>query len=68
MTLFRILITGINGLIGMILRNALQNVHDMYGLDRVGPFSDRILLADVAEYSQVVQVVQQFSPLDASTR
>jgi nucleoside-diphosphate-sugar epimerase len=68
MTLFRILITGINGLIGMILRNALQNVHDVYGLDRVGPFSDRILSADVAEYSQVAQVVQQFSPLDASTR
>ena len=68
MTLFRILITGINGRIGTILRTALQDVHEVYGLDRVEPFSDRILAADVAEYSQVAQVVQQFSPLDASTR
>jgi len=68
MTPFRIPITGINGRIGTILRTALQNVHEVCGLDRVGPFSDRILSADVAEYSQVAQVVQQFSPLDAFTR
>ncbi len=61
---FRLLITGINGRIGMILRDGLQNAYDVYGLDRVEPFSDRVLSADIAEYSQVAQVVQQFSPLD----
>lgn len=65
MTPFRLLITGINGRIGMILRDALQKSHEVYGLDHVGPFSDRVLPADVAEYSQVAQVVRQFSPLDA---
>jgi nucleoside-diphosphate-sugar epimerase len=65
MTPLRVLITGLNGRIGTILRNALQNVHDVYGLDRVEPFSDRVFSADIAEYSQVAQVVQQFSPLDA---
>jgi len=65
MTPYRLLITGINGRIGTILRNALQDVHDVFGLDRVGAFSDRILSADVAEYSPVAQVVQQFSPLDS---
>ena len=32
----RLLITGINGLIGTILRSALQQTHTVYGLDRVG--------------------------------
>jgi nucleoside-diphosphate-sugar epimerase len=64
MTPFRLLTTGINGRIGTILRTALQDAHQAYGLDRVGPFSDQVLSADVADYQQVAQVVQQFSPLD----
>jgi nucleoside-diphosphate-sugar epimerase len=64
MTPFRLLITGINGLIGMILRTALQDAHQVYGLDRVGPFSDQVLSADVADYQQVTHVLQQFSSLD----
>jgi nucleoside-diphosphate-sugar epimerase len=65
MTSFRLLITGINGRIGAVLRKALEEVHDVYGLDRVEPFSDRVLSADIAEYSQVAQVIQKFSPLDS---
>jgi nucleoside-diphosphate-sugar epimerase len=65
MTSFRLLITGINGRIGTVLRTALGDAHDVYGVDKVDPFSDRILSADIAEYSQVAQVVQQFSPLDS---
>lgn len=61
----RILITGINGLIGTILRNALQDQHDLYGVDREGDFSDRVLRADVADYKQIAAAIQQFSPLDA---
>ncbi|SRR6266508_735050 len=65
MTSFRLLITGINGRIGTILRNALEETHDVYGVDQVQPFSDRVVPADIAEYSQIAQVVQQFSPLDS---
>ena len=63
-TPLRILITGINGRIGRVLRSALQDVHEIYGLDRVSPFSDRILSANIAEYGQVVHLMQKFSPLD----
>ena len=61
----RYLVTGINGLIGTILRNALGQVHTVYGLDRQGEFSEQVLSADISDYGQVAQVVQQFSPLDA---
>lgn len=64
MTPLRILITGINGKIARLLRTAFRDVHELYGLDRVGPLSDRVSSANVAEYKQVAQVVQQFSPLD----
>jgi len=64
MTRLRILITGINGTIGKVLRAALQDEHELYGLDRVSPLSDRIVSANIAEYQQVAQVVEQFSPLD----
>jgi len=64
MTPFRVLITGINGRIGTIIRNALQNSHEVCGLDHVGAFSERVLSADIADYRQVAQAVQQLSPLD----
>ena len=61
----RILITGINGLIGNVLRNGLGQTHEVYGLDREGEFSDRVVSADISDYGQVTKVVQQFNPLDA---
>ena len=61
----RILITGINGLIGNILRDALQKEHEVYGLDQEGEFSTRLLSADISDYGQAARVVQQFRPLDA---
>src|SRR5829696_1082303 len=64
MTPFRVLITGINGLIGTILRTALQGAHEIYGLDRKEQFSERIINADIADYKEVARVVEQFSPLD----
>jgi nucleoside-diphosphate-sugar epimerase len=60
----RLLITGINGLIGTILRNALQQAHMVYGLDRQGEVSDQVLSADISNYGQVAQVLRQFSPVD----
>ena len=61
----RLLITGINGLIGTILRNALQQTHTLYGLDREGEFSERVLSGDISDYGQTAQAVRQFTPLDA---
>ena len=61
----RILITGINGLIGNVLRNGLGQTHQVYGLDREGEFSDRVVSADISDYGQMTKVVQQFNPLDA---
>lgn len=60
----RLLITGINGTIGQVLSEAFKDVHDLYGLDRAGPFSERVLSANVAEYKQIAQVLERFSPLD----
>lgn len=61
----RLLITGINGLIGTILRNALRGTHDVYGIDREGEFSERVHAADISEYREAARVVQQFRPLEA---
>ena len=61
----RLLITGINGLIGTVLRNALQQTHTLYGLDRQGEFSEKVLSADISDYGQTAQVLRQFRPLDA---
>src|SRR5215207_623170 len=61
----KILITGINGMIGTVLRNAFQTTQDVYGLDLDGEFSDRVLSADLSDYQQAARVLQQVSPLDA---
>jgi len=61
----KILITGINGMIGTVLRNAFQTTQDVYGLDLEGEFSDRVLSADLSDYQQAARVLQQVSPLDA---
>src|SRR5215216_305752 len=61
----RILITGINGLIGTILRNAFQDKYDVYGIDLKGEFSDRVLSADISDYGQLARAFEQFRPLDA---
>lgn len=61
----RILITGINGIIGTVLHKALKDNYDVYGLDREEPFSDRVLSADIADYNQLTNVIRQLSPLDA---
>jgi nucleoside-diphosphate-sugar epimerase len=61
----QLLITGINGLIGTVLRNALQQTHTVYGLDRQGEFSEQVLSADISDYGQTAQILKQFRPLDA---
>ena len=61
----RLLITGINGLIGTILRNAFQHTYDVYGIDLEGEFSDRVLSVDISDYQQTARALEQCSPLDA---
>ena len=65
MSPFRILITGINGLIGSVLQTALSKKYDVYGLDESEPFSSRVLSADISDYRQLAAVVEQFNPLNA---
>ena len=61
----RVLITGINGLIGSVIQPALAKKYELFGLDEAGPFSSRVLQADITDYKQVSQVIQGFKPLDA---
>ena len=61
----RLLITGINGLIGTILQKALEEKHDVYGIDLEGEFSDRVLSVDISEYQQVAKAVEQLGPFEA---
>ena len=61
----RLLITGINGLIGTILRNAFQDTHAVYGIDLEGEFSDRVLPVDISDYQQITRALEQCSSLDA---
>jgi nucleoside-diphosphate-sugar epimerase len=65
MAAFRILITGINGLIGGILQSAFHEYYKVFGLDLDGPFSDRVVQADISRYHQVAKAVQKYSPLDS---
>src|SRR5512132_4205872 len=64
MSPFRLLITGINGLIGTVLRNAFQDGYEVYGLDRDGPFAERVVAADIADYQDLTGALQPFLPLD----
>jgi nucleoside-diphosphate-sugar epimerase len=61
----RLLITGINGLIGTVLHKVLQNNHEVYGLDQQEPFSDKVVSADIAEYGQLAGMIRRFRPLEA---
>ena len=61
----RSLITGINGLIGTILRNAFHDAHDVYGIDLEGEFSDRVLSVDISNYQQTARALEQFRPMEA---
>jgi nucleoside-diphosphate-sugar epimerase len=60
----RLLITGINGLIGGILSQALQDSYDVVGLDRAGPFTDRVVQADIAQQQQVLDAFLKLGPLE----
>jgi nucleoside-diphosphate-sugar epimerase len=59
----KLFITGINGKIGSILHAGLAGDYDIWGLDIAGPFSERILEANIADYGRVRAALQQAAPV-----
>ena len=60
----KLLITGINGLIGKLIRNQLSSSFDIYGLDIKPPFSDRVLNVDISYFKQIIDNLQNITPLE----
>jgi len=59
----RLLITGVNGLVGRIVSSYLGRKYAIYGIDLKGPFSDRVAKIDVSEYAQLKEYVEKISPV-----
>jgi NAD+ dependent glucose-6-phosphate dehydrogenase len=55
----KLLITGVNGLIGSIISSPLQKAFDVYGFDVNGPFSDRVFQTDISAYDQLTTVFEK---------
>jgi len=55
----KLLITGINGVVGSVLKDKLGGDYEIYGLARRGPFTDHVLKGDIADYQQVKEVFSQ---------
>lgn len=58
----KLLITGINGLIGGVIRLPLEERYRVYGCDRVGPFRDRVFHVDIAEGEAVQEFFEEQGP------
>ncbi len=59
----RLFITGINGKIGRILHDGLSAKYDVYGLDMVGPFSDRVFAVNITAEEELLTAFQRAAPL-----
>ncbi|CAI8020763.1 NAD-dependent glucose-6-phosphate dehydrogenase [Geodia barretti] len=59
----KLLITGINGLIGRVIQDPLGKSFEVYGLDLTPPVSDRVFQADIADPRQVSQVLDNLAPV-----
>ena len=59
----KLLITGINGTIGNIVKEPLEVSYDVYGLDITKPFTDRIFEADISMFDQVIDVMHRLESL-----
>jgi nucleoside-diphosphate-sugar epimerase len=61
----KLLITGINGLIGTVLQHGLANAFEIYGVERAGgATTSRIFIADLSDYAQTAAVFQQLEAVD----
>ena len=59
----KLLITGINGLIGRVIRDPLGKSFEVYGLDLTPPFSERVFQADIVDPRQVSHVLDKLAPV-----
>jgi nucleoside-diphosphate-sugar epimerase len=59
----KLVITGINGIIGSVISGPLQKGYEVYGLDIQGPFSDRVFQVDISEYNQLAHAIEKISPV-----
>ncbi|MEZ5446484.1 MAG: NAD(P)-dependent oxidoreductase [Gammaproteobacteria bacterium] len=55
----QLLITGINGLIGTVVRGPLGEAYDVYGVDINGPFPARVWEADISEYGRLSEAFER---------
>lgn len=61
----RVLITGIYGTIGMIIRNPLAQSFDIIGVDRISIIGNHaVYTADLSEYAELRNVFEKAKPID----
>lgn len=58
----KLLITGINGLIGGVIKGPLEERYQVYGCDLAGPFSDRVFQVDISREEQVLRLFEEQGP------
>ena len=58
----KLLITGINGLIGKVIRDTLTRSYDVYGLDVTPPYSEKIFRTNITNYQDVSEIFQNVGP------
>jgi nucleoside-diphosphate-sugar epimerase len=59
----RLLITGVNGMIGRILAGSLRRAYLVYGMDNRGPFSGRVFKTDIADLDQVLECLRRIGEI-----
>lgn len=58
----RLLITGVNGRIGRILRRSLAADFEVVGCDRAGPFAEDVLKVDIRDHNSVARAFADVTP------
>ena len=59
----RLLVTGINGQVGSIVRPALEEDYEVHGLDAKGPFNDRVSHVDITDLPSLSAALADIRPL-----
>ena len=60
----RAFITGINGLIGGVIRAPLERQYDVYGLDVMPPFSERVFKVNISEFDTLFECLNPLKPIE----
>lgn len=59
-----VLISGINGIIGKVLRSSLSNEYNVIGIDINGPFSQVIKRCNISDFAELSSVLASFSNVE----